>query len=99
LIDSGLVDYGRGAARAEDAQGTLTQSHISPSILVYEDKVFAQRLDLEDVSISVSICRSLNDSLSHTHARSPSTMWVTRLDLEDVYIYICVYIYVICIYI
>ena len=28
---------GRGAARAEDAQGTPTHSHISPSILVYED--------------------------------------------------------------
>ena len=27
---------GRGAARAEDVQGTPTQSHISPSILVYE---------------------------------------------------------------
>ena len=27
----------RGAARAEDAQGTPTQSHISPRILVYED--------------------------------------------------------------
>ena len=36
LIDSGLV--GRGATRAEDAQGTPTQSHISPSILVYKDK-------------------------------------------------------------
>ena len=30
---------GRGAARAEDAHGTLTQSHISPSILVNEDKL------------------------------------------------------------
>ena len=30
---------GRGTTRAEDAQGTPTQSHISPSILVYEDKV------------------------------------------------------------
>ena len=29
---------GRGAARAGHAQGTPTQSHISPSILVYEDK-------------------------------------------------------------
>jgi len=29
---------GRGAARAEDAQGTPTQSHISSSILVFEDK-------------------------------------------------------------
>ena len=28
----------RGAARAEDAQGTPTQSHISPSILAYEDR-------------------------------------------------------------
>ena len=42
MIDSGtiyLLDIsGRGAARAEDAQGTPTQSHISPGILVYEDK-------------------------------------------------------------
>ena len=29
---------GRGTARAEDAQGTPTQSHISPSIPVHEDK-------------------------------------------------------------
>ena len=29
---------GSGAARAEDAQGTPTQSHISPSILVYKDQ-------------------------------------------------------------
>ena len=32
LIDSGLV--GRGAARAENAEGTPTKSQISPSILV-----------------------------------------------------------------
>ena len=32
---------GRGTARAEDAQGTPTQSHVSPSILVYEDTVLA----------------------------------------------------------
>ena len=32
-----FITSGRGAARAEDAQGTPTQSHISPSILVYED--------------------------------------------------------------
>ena len=35
MIDSGLEGSGRGAARAEDAQGTPTQSHVSPSILVY----------------------------------------------------------------
>jgi len=40
VIDSELV--GRGAARAEDAQGTPTQSHISPSILVYEEKIYVQ---------------------------------------------------------
>jgi len=27
-----------GTTRAEDAQGTPTQSHVSPSILVYEDQ-------------------------------------------------------------
>ena len=30
------TDSGRGTTRAEDAQGTPTQSHISLSILVYE---------------------------------------------------------------
>ena len=32
-------DKGSGTARAEDAQGTPTQSHVSPSILVYEDNL------------------------------------------------------------
>ena len=36
-----MIDSGRGAATAEDAQGTPIQSHISPSILVYEDMAFA----------------------------------------------------------
>ena len=31
-----MIDSGRGTTRAEDAQGTPTQSQISPSILVYE---------------------------------------------------------------
>jgi len=35
---------GRGTTRAEDAQGTPTQSHISSSILVYEDNRCWQRL-------------------------------------------------------
>ena len=30
--------FGRGSARAEDAQGPPTQSHIPPSIAVYEEK-------------------------------------------------------------
>ena len=35
---SEMIDSGRGTTRAEDAQGTPTQSHTSPSILVYEDE-------------------------------------------------------------
>ena len=42
-IDSGLV--GRGTGRAEDAQGTPTQSNVSPSILVYEDTLLCFRAD------------------------------------------------------
>ena len=35
-----LMDLsGRGTTRAGDSQGTPTQSHISPSVLVYEDKI------------------------------------------------------------
>ena len=33
----GFYDSRRGSARAEDARGTPTQSHISPSIQVYEE--------------------------------------------------------------
>ena len=33
----GWLNSGRGTARAEDAQETPTQNHLSPSILVYED--------------------------------------------------------------
>jgi len=38
LLYKRVLFSGRGTARAEDAQGTPTQSHISPSILVYEDE-------------------------------------------------------------
>jgi len=33
---------GRGAARAEDALGRPIQSHISPNLLVFEDKFLGQ---------------------------------------------------------
>ena len=42
---------GRGAARAEDAQGTPIQSHISPSILVYEDNEEGERVWYHNVII------------------------------------------------
>ena len=40
VIDSGLVGPtdGSGTTRAENAPGTTTQSHISPSVLLCEDK-------------------------------------------------------------
>ena len=33
-----VIDSGRGTTRANDAQGTPTQSHMSPSRLVYQGK-------------------------------------------------------------
>ena len=46
-VDRLRVGCGRGAARAEDAQGTPTQSHVPPSILVYEDKRERERCFIE----------------------------------------------------
>ena len=37
-IELDRLRAGRGAARAEDAQGTPTQIHVSTSLLVYADK-------------------------------------------------------------
>jgi hypothetical protein len=37
-------DSRRGTPRAEDAQGTPTQSHASPSVLVYEEQPVDLRL-------------------------------------------------------
>ena len=39
LVLPQLIDSGRGTTTAGDAQGTPTQSHMLPSILVYEDKL------------------------------------------------------------
>jgi hypothetical protein len=40
-----VTPCGRGTVRAEDAQRTPTQSHILPSVLVYEDKWPGARRD------------------------------------------------------
>ena len=39
MSTAALESSGRGTARAEDAHGTPTQSHTSPRILVYEEKL------------------------------------------------------------
>ena len=57
---------GRGTTRADDAHGTPTQSHISPSILVYEEKtalhlaVEHERLDAACVLIQHSAPETLD---------------------------------------
>jgi len=44
------VFFFEGTTRAEDAQGTPTQSHITPSILVYEDEKSAKENSYTQVS-------------------------------------------------
>jgi hypothetical protein len=46
---------GRGTTRAEDAQGTPIQSHISPSILVYEDKLRWRETPSENIIEMVAV--------------------------------------------
>ena len=58
-------ESGRCAVRAEDAQGTLTQSHISPSILVYEG--------WSNVSPSVSDSSSYRGTDGAVHQVMPSS--------------------------
>ena len=71
LIDAGLVGSisGRGAARAKDAEGTPTQSHISPSILVYEEKNTAKPLGIRSTSSLSLLLSSLE--LSDTKVYEP----------------------------
>ena len=51
IIDSGLVRW--GTMRAGNAQGAPTLSHISPSILVYEDQASIP-VDMEQTELSHS---------------------------------------------
>ena len=50
IREYGDVDPGRGTTRAEDARGTPTQSHVSPSILVYEGNMPKQN-HAQDVNV------------------------------------------------
>jgi len=61
---------GRGTARAEDAQGTPTQSHISPSILVNEEK-----------SREANLCPTRLGGRRTTSA--PSSLLLSSLELRD----------------
>ena len=69
---------GRGTARAEDAQETPTQSHVSPSILVYEEKYQSLLRPVLRARLRRTRCVgrgrevSLSLSLSHTHTHTRS---------------------------
>ena len=63
VIDSELS--GRGATRTEDAQGTPTQTHISPSILVYEAKQGEGVRHLSDKSRGSLVPQRQVDSSAH----------------------------------
>ena len=54
----GMMDSGFGTTRAEDAQRRPTQSHVPPSILVYEDYSRADKL--------VLLCKSANSGLKES---------------------------------
>ena len=74
-----LCTFGRGTARADDAQGTPTQSRVSPSILVYEDnshfrvrhlsQVMPACISHTNLIVHIKLSPDRN-SLSHTHTRS-----------------------------
>jgi hypothetical protein len=65
LIDSGLDLSGIGTTRAEDAQGTPTQSHISPSILAYEDYENVKRGLFKDAPGAQRPCLTPRELNSH----------------------------------
>ena len=69
-------------ARAEDAQGTPTQSHISPSILVYE----------EESTLWVNIRQLWSSKFGHFQncghfGRTSSSLLLSSLELSDTKVY------------
>ena len=69
---------GRGTTRAEDAQGTPSQSHVSPSILVYEDKRwFHLQVPCQDTEGAISSVHFLKVVVK---GRASTSLW-HKLDL------------------
>jgi len=63
---------GRGTTRAEDAQGTPTQSHISPSILEYEEYTPLAR-HLGDQLVELDLA-GIQGYLAHKKQPPPRTL-------------------------
>jgi len=87
-VSLALIDSGRGAARAEDAQGTPTQSHISSSIQVYEEKSLAFRSGRRDFYSRLCLCLSAYRGTSLIRNRNPPR--VGRLLMSEVTLYLSV---------
>ena len=67
---------GRGAAKAEDAQGTPIKRLVSPSILVYEEKIECSGVCRGNDGLGVFDRVARHDSFSlletsHQHGRTP----------------------------
>jgi len=70
IIHALKLVLGRGTARAEDAQGTPTQSHISPSILVYEDYTDASKPLTSSMHGGRGVAGERAGGVSHGHGQA-----------------------------
>ena len=70
LCDTHLQGWRLGVGRAEDAQGTPTQRHVSPSVLVYEDTIEFCRCG----RLGVETVLALQGHLAHKKQRPPRTL-------------------------
>jgi len=86
-----MLDAGRVTTRAEDAQGTPTQSHISTSILEYEDKPLGRWRDHQLEQI-VRLKLANRDVLLVLRTAGPDlALAAAGQCLEYIYIYIYIY--------
>ena len=73
---------GMGTARTEDAEGTPTQSHISPSILVYEDMFSQTHMCIGGSSILERLGRNLSARLRPSHSPPPPSLFGSGISLS-----------------
>ena len=77
---------GRGTTRAQDAQGTPTQSHTSPNILVYEKKkhttwwstTLSSKMNLHHATNFEALCGGNLENPQILEATKPSNSTVQR---------------------
>jgi len=79
----------KGATRAENAQWTPTQSHMSPSILVYEDKEEEKDLFLA----LAAFARAPREGVKYTYIYIYIYIYIYKYIYIHKYIYIYIIIY------